>query len=505
METISNTKVEVASPVSRAESRPLFGLDQSWVYRFGGLLLLLTSGLLLGVSIATEKWVFVLAAAALPLLFFWPIPLTLGAFAFLVPFDVVSVLGNGREGTTLTFVVGGTAAVVLLVVTYLRQRLERPQKAAFWWLLFMILSAASTLWALDPSRTLTRLPTATALVLFFVVAASSRITEKELSWVILATMAGGCVAGAYCVRQYLGGHFYGSVTSGRSSLTLGEGSVDPNMFAASLFLPLSLAMGSFFVTKGWVRRGLSVGAVLLMGAGIFVTMSRGAVLGLVLMVFIYIRRIGLNRRIPIAAVLMVLALLPMYDRLVARVETAELSGGSGRLYVWPVGLAAMKHLGFYGAGLDNFRVAYTTYLGEGGTNQIYSFQEADAHNIYLSIAVELGIGGLAIMLMAFIATMRSARQAHADKADTLTTWIVPYEAAAWAMLLSSFFVGMMWQKSFWLLWILFALAIRVATHHRQQPSPNYSGETFRSSTTRSTLHETLLSPRSSAGLAGRKF
>jgi O-antigen ligase len=195
----------------------------------------------------------------------------------------------------------------------------------------------------------------------------------------------------------------------------------------------------------------------------------------------------------------------MYDRLVARVETAQLSGGSGRLYVWPVGFAAFKHLGLYGAGLDNFRVAYVTYLGEGGTNQIYSFQEADAHNIYLSIAVELGIGGLAIMLMALFSTLRSARQALADNPDTLATWMVPYEAAAWAMLLSSFFVGMLWQKSFWLLWILFALAIRVATHHRQQPSLNYAGETFRSSSSRSTLHETLLSPRSSAGLAGRKF
>ena len=168
-------------------------------------------------------------------------------------------------------------------------------------------------------------------------------------------------------------------------------------------------------------------------------------------------------------------------------------------------LAAFKHLGFYGAGLDNFRVAYTTYLGEGGTNQIYRYQESDAHNIYLSVAVELGIGGLAFMLMAFFATMRSARQASAEKADSLTTWLVPYEAAAWAMLLSSFFVGMLWQKSFWLLWILFALAIRVATHHRQQPSPNLSGEEIRPLSSRSTLHENLLSPRSSAGLVGRKF
>jgi len=242
-----------------------------------------------------------------------------------------------------------------------------------------------------------------------------------------------------------------------------------------------------------------------MGAGIFVTMSRGAVLGLALMVFIYIRRIGLNRRIIIAAVVIALALVPMYDRLMTRIDNIESRGGSGRLYVWPVGLAAFKHLGLYGAGLDNFRVAYTTYLGEGGTNQIYSFNEADAHNIYLSIAVELGIGGLGIMLMAFFATMRSARQALADKADSLATWIVPYEAAAWAMLLSSFFVGMLWQKSFWLLWILFALAIRVATHHRQQPSPNLSGEKYPASSSRSTLHETLLSPRPSAGLAGRKF
>ena len=48
--------------------------------------------------------------------------------------------------------------------------------------------------------------------------------------------------------------------------------------------------------------------------------------------------------------------------------------------------------------------------------------------------------------------------------------MIPYEAAAWAMLTSAFFVGMLWRKTFWMVWILYALAVRLAQEKAKQPA-----------------------------------
>ena len=61
-----------------------------------------------------------------------------------------------------------------------------------------------------------RLPSAVVLVLFAAAAATVRISRKELNWVLIGTIAGGCAAGAYSVKQYLSGQYYHSLTSGRT-------------------------------------------------------------------------------------------------------------------------------------------------------------------------------------------------------------------------------------------------------------------------------------------------
>ena len=460
METVAPSKIEDQKSAVLAESRPSAGQHlPAWVMQRGWVVLPVLVAVVLGVSIARGNWLLLAGMAVMGLMVLWPISITLGAFAFLVPFDVVSVVGNGREGTTLTFVAGAAAGLALMGTTLFRRKFERPLAAAVWWFLFIAWGGATILWAHDPGRALARLPSALVLVLFAAAAATVRITKKELNWILIGTIAGGCAAGGYAVKQYFGGQFYHSVTSGRSTLAVGANAVDPNFFAASLFLPLALAVGYFLLSKGWMRRGLSMAASGLIVLAIFTTMSRGALVGLAVMLFVFIRRLGVNVRILIAAGLILLSVLAVSDRLLARFDTAEESGGSGRMSIWPVGVAALKHVGLFGAGLDNFRNAYMEYLSESGVHRVRTYNEIDAHNIYLALWVELGIPGLVFLLMAYTSLFRSSKKARASGEQG--RWLVPFEAAAWAMLVSCFFVGLHWQKSYWLLWILFPLAIRV--------------------------------------------
>ena len=432
-----------------------------WYRDWRWLCQLVPVAVLIGWSVAGENWLILLCAAVLPFAMAWPVSLSLGVFALVVPFDVVSVIGKARgAGTTVTFYVGAVAGVVLIATAILRHRLVRPLPASLWFFLFIAYGGASTLWAIDPTLSLGRLQTSVGLLLMFLVAASVRITRKELSWTAICAIAGGCAAAAYACFQFYHGVVYRGAELGRGSLIVGQREVDPNMFAASLFLPISLAIGKFLESKRLLPRMLSLSAVALLGFTILITMSRGALVGMAILLFVYARRMGLNLRVIIAGALVAGALIVVPRAFFNRIETTEATAGSGRLYIWEAGLAAMKDYGLFGAGLENFSPAYTEHVGEASHIRAYS---SDAHNIYLSIGVELGIIGLGFMLLGMRSALRSSREVRQKGGNgPAAKLLVPYEAATWAMLVSSFFVGMMWQKCFWLIWIMLALAVRVS-------------------------------------------
>jgi O-antigen ligase len=430
----------------------------AWLRRIGWILLLAGGAAVLGWSIARENWLLLLAVAGVPLLAIWPVPLAFGAYAFLVPFDVVGVVGKG--GAALTFLAGVLAGGVLLVTGYLRHRLERPSVAALWWFLFVVWGALTCLWAIDQDVAISLLPTTFGMLFLYLVASSVRLTREEFSWIVLATILGGCAAAAYSSSQYYAGVVYhGRVLAGRSSLILGENETDPNMFAASLFLPLSLAVGRFLDSRGWQRTlYLAMGGLITLG--VVLTMSRGALIGLAVMILIYVLRLGLDRRVIVPVSMALVAVMALHNSLLGRLEDAQATGGAGRLYIWEVGFASLKHYGLFGAGLRNFSLAYTEYMGEG--SRVYSYNGAGAHNIYLEVAVELGLVGLGLMAMAVFSTVRASRQIRVRAKPRPIVSMVAYEAATWAMLTSSFFVGMLWRKAFWLVWIMCALVTRLA-------------------------------------------
>jgi O-antigen ligase len=456
--------------LSQSKSAPLLLDNRSARLRqFGWIGLLAVGAVILGWSIASEQWMLLIGAVAVPLLALWPVQLAFGVYAFLVPFDGVGVIGSVKGGPAITFVAGAVAGAVLLVTGYLRHRLERPTPTMVWWSLFVAWAALSTLWAIDPDRALLYLPTALGLLFLYLVTASLRMTHDEFSWIVLAIILGGCAAAAYSTRAYYSGVLYhNSVTAGRSSLIIGDSETDPNVFAASLFLPLSLAVGRFLDSRGW-HRMLYVVMAGLIALGVVLTMSRGALLALGVMVVVYVRRLGVDRRVIVPVLIVLVALVALPSNFMTRVETARSSGGAGRLYIWEVGLASLQRYGLFGAGFRNFSKAYTEYVGEG--SQVYSYGESAAHNIYLETIVEFGIVGFTFMAMAIFTAIRAGKRVRNQKKVQPGFSMTPYEAAVWAMLTASFFVGLSWGKSFWLVWIMYALVLRIANEKAKQPAP----------------------------------
>ena len=428
--------------------------ETRWKYSIGSPLLLalvIGAALMLGIFIGRNSWVYVIGLLALPFVALWPVQVALGLFALLVPFDSVSAIGGGNSGMTLTFVAGATAILILILVALLGNRLTAPHRAAAWWALFVGWGMVSTLWAMDAELAWQRLPTALALVLLYIVATSVRFTSEEVCTITTLTILGGAAAALFATVQFYSGVFYED--SMRGSLILGSRQADPNFFAAALLLPFSLAFGRMISSRGLFRKLVLTTAVLVIGFGIIVTISRGGILALGVMMAIYLYKLRTSWRILVPACLLILLLGVVPELFFARFQEVTGPRAAARMDFWVVGLAAFWHHAVLGVGLSNFPAAYDAYVRYAPSFHGYHRM---AHNAYLSVLVEMGIVGLFL----FVAALRSQFRWLWHGGRETAQLRLPYQAAFCAVLVSGLFLDILWTKSFWLVLILVAIAER---------------------------------------------
>jgi O-antigen ligase len=122
------------------------------------------------------------------------------------------------------------------------------------------------------------------------------------------------------------------------------------------------------------------------------------------------------------------------------------SGGSGRVEIWKVGLAALKDHWLLGAGFGNFPQIYNKYFLT-VFNQYYEHWSRAPHNIILQAWVEIGIIGLATMLWGWWTTFKSVD--HIPKGHALYDWRIAYEGGIGGTFFAAIFVGVMLYKFTW--------------------------------------------------------
>jgi O-antigen ligase len=190
------------------------------------------------------------------------------------------------------------------------------------------------------------------------------------------------------------------------------------------------------------------------------------VLALLAMLVVYMYRLRIGSRLVVPVLLLALLLSFMPSAFYGRFQEAPKSGGSGRLDIWTVGLVAFQHYGLVGAGLNNFPFAYTNYANAA------KFQgfDRDAHNIYLSIAVESGVVGLLLFFLAVRAQLRGIASPP-DNQEGVDYLRVATEAVAWGLLVYGFFGTIVWSKEFWFAWMLLGGVIGVSAESAKALSP----------------------------------
>lgn len=436
-------------------------IARSWLarvnlYHLFVMVLTLAGALVIGAAVGGGHWILVAALAAIPLVLWRPVPVALGAFSLLVLFESGALADSGG-GRALGWFVGAAAAGILVAKAVVGHRLRTPPLAARWWILAVVWAGLTALWAVDPQVVIQRLPTAFALLILYLAAVCLRVEEREFRPVVSLLILGGCLAAMVSVYQYhagIGYHAFGPI---RGSLVIAGSVVNPDLFATRLMLPLALTIAAYFAAPSRFVKVSLIGICGILAMAILLTQSRAALLAVVVMAGVFMFRKGVNARIlsVCGAFALLLAFLPR--QFFTRVAEAGATGGAGRLSIWNVGFELAKHFGIFGAGLSNFPVAYSMYAGYAPAFRGYG---AGSHNLYLQVMVECGVVGLVLLLLAVRAQLRGGRQERSGRGKP-NIWLVAGEAAGWSLMVSAAFADLMWEKTFWLTWIILALATQL--------------------------------------------
>jgi O-antigen ligase len=244
--------------------------------------------------------------------------------------------------------------------------------------------------ALDPTRSVRSEIELFKLALPFLVGATLMESEKDwrpMLWTIVLSQA---YVGLEQNMNYL--------LKGRNSASEGFGGMDNNSFAVSLLTVLGPAIALMISSKTWTARCLAAAASALILHTIFLTFSRGGMVGLIAVAFVAF--VMMPKRPKYFAALLLLCLFAarfIGPELAARYSTAFVSAeerdgsAESRIDLWMDTLKVMQEYPVFGVGPGNWKAIASSYGWSEGKS---------AHSVWMELAAEAGIPA-ALFLMLF--------------------------------------------------------------------------------------------------------
>ena len=396
-------------------------------------------------------------------------------YVLLVPFD--NLLGLDPRYGTVTKLVAICAGASLIFSLIRNRRIVTPDKVMFIWLALLVLMSLSVFWAIDPVTAVRQLVTYAELILLYIVLSVFPVTPKEFRVLAAAVVLGGLVSAVSAIYLFHSGtdlskaELGGQLTSRviiKAAQGKGEPKIDPNDFGAALMFPIALVLMST-LRRRWSLTKLALGGLLLLLlGGVYVTGSRGALVALGTLMMYLIWRSRYRAQVIFFSVVGLATVLVLTNPF-ARFQDALQTGGSGRLSIWKVGFEAFKHHWLIGAGVGNFPFAYDqSFMSI--YESIYAYWHRVAHNMPLTLAVELGIGGLTLGMLGWYLQFRTLNFLNAS--DPLYDLRISLESGMVGLFVASMFLSDLGDKYVWVGFMLLAAARSLALGRaRQDLSP----------------------------------
>jgi O-antigen ligase len=390
--------------------------------------------------------------------------LALGLCLFTILTFFEQIPGLEGSGPSLTKLAGGVLVLSWLLIVTSRWSdapfllRDRPVLASAA-IVFVAWAIASRLWATDIAEASvngTRL--LLGVILVFVVFTAIQ-EPRHVRWLLWSYLAGALLSAAVGL-----GETSPDRGADPESARLTGGVADPNELAAILVPALAFASFALAGLRGTLVRSALLSAMALFSIALFLTGSRGGLIGLAVTFVAALVLAGPMRPHALAVILVVTALGVSYYTLVAPPESLErvtefsAGGGTGRTDLWSIALEIIREHPLVGVGVGNFQVVEPLYAA--GTINLPNVEfvvdtPKVAHNTYLEVFAELGlIGALtfgAILIASLALALRSIpvfRQRQDFQTEMLARGLV---VGMCGLLVAYVFISGQYEKQLWLL------------------------------------------------------
>jgi len=421
-------------------------------------------GLLVLVAAAA---VCVAGAAYRPAAFLLAVAVGAGALVFLLRTDLALLLvvaaaplegafSSGPAGISVTKLAGGLA-IASFGLTVLRERrvlhFERGQALVLGILGLAMLSTIQAQETGPAVTTTVRYASFAAVYLIFSQVGHDRVFQRRIAWTLAVTCS---ISAALGLEQYL---------SGKQELaTLPY--VNQNDFA--FVLATSLPLMFFLLSGPRMLRPLLLAGIALVSAGILLSLSRGAFLGLAVGFLLFVitdrRRVSVTLAAGALAgigVLLVIHNNPQrfHQALLLKRQVAQ-QNVSTRFGAWGAASRLASDHPFLGVGPGNFQFHYNQLTGQ----PVGTFTLTVAHNALLDIGAEVGLLAMcllaAYLVLAFVRLTTSLERGYGDPGFVRALRISLTIAVVSAMFLS--------EQYFLPFWLIGGLAAAIWIRGEQQ-------------------------------------
>ncbi len=259
--------------------------------------------------------------------------------------------------------------------------------------------------------------------------------------------------------QVQSGNIYADVSQFRAAGPVG----DPNFYGQILLIVLPLA-ASLAVTSAHKRILFACAAVAIL-AGVLVTYSRGAMLSVLAMLVLVPFFVPIRRHLVVKAALAAVVLMAVTPSTVVRrfdtvtnavkkesgsqPEEARDASVDKRKLLLATGLRMFEDSPLFGVGAGNFGTHYARFANEVGSSAPQYDDPGDRqypHSLYLELAAENGLLGLASFAAAMVAAFVSLAP---SRQKSFVTAAIAIALAGY--LVSSLFLHSAYQRYLWLL------------------------------------------------------
>lgn len=303
----------------------------------------------------------------------------------------------------------------------------------------------------------------TGTLVFFAIALTVR-RRSQVMWVLSGIAVQAAILGVVALWEWrTGGSEVGFITdTGALVARVTAGFGHPNALGGFLALLVPLVAAAALLARRW-RIPLAAVAVLAV-AGVYLTFSRGALLGLVAVPLVLL---GFRRSLLVAPVLLVLALTFAPDLLRERFATSSLQGpeAATRLDIWGTAASIWAADPVLGAGPGSFPERYAT-VRVPGKQYLPSTQfqpPPHAHNLGLQTLAEQGIIGLAALLAVLSTAVLALMRARGSPQRWVRVAALALLAALLAFAVHNVFDVTLLERGGQQVWALLGLASALGT------------------------------------------